>query len=78
MRTRSSFDPRADGGIEIDHLDLGKGGELAQHLVGAVAFERLLAALDQLDDFAVHQVDAGNDHAVILTGMPRLSSSSLS
>ena len=55
-----------------------EGGELAQHFVGAVAFERLLAALDELDDFAVHQIDAGNDHAVVLTGMPRLSRSSLS
>ena len=68
----------AHGGVEIDHLDFGEGGELAQHLVGAVAFERLLAALDQLDHFAVHQIDAGNDHAVTRTGMPRLSSSSLS
>ena len=68
----------AHGGVEIDHLDLRKGGELAQHLVGAVAFQRLLAALDQLDHLAVHQVDAGNDHAVTRTGMPRLSSSSFS
>jgi hypothetical protein len=66
----------AHGGIQIDHLDFGEGGELAQHLLGAIALQRLLAALDQLDHLAVHQVDAGDDHAVTRTGMPRLSSSS--
>ncbi len=52
----------ADGGVEIDDLDLGEGGELFEHGERAVAFERLLAALDELDDFAVHQIDAGDDH----------------
>ncbi len=50
-------------GIEIDNLDLGKGCELAQHLVRRVALERLIAALNELYDLAVHQVDTGNDHA---------------
>ena len=69
----------AHGGVEIDHLDFGKGGELAQHLVGGAALEGFLAALDQLHHFAVHQVDAGEDHVALagrLTGMPRLASSS--
>ena len=36
----------ADGGIEIDHLNLRKGGELRQHRQRSIPFERLLAALD--------------------------------
>ena len=58
----------ADGGVEVDDLDLGEGREALEHLQRRVAFERLLAALDELDDFAVHQIDAGNDHAVLLHG----------
>ena len=63
----------AHGGIEIDDLNLREGGEASQHLFGAVAFERLLAALHQLDDLAVHQIDTGNDQCVFLTGMPARS-----
>ena len=70
------------GRVEIDHLDLGKRGELLQHGLGRIPLERLLAALDQLHHLAVHQVDAGNDHRHgspwVLTGIPRLASSSLS
>ena len=68
----------ADGGVEIDHLDLRESGELAQHFVRAIALQRLLAALDELHHLAVHQVDARDDHAATRTGMPRLSSSSFS
>ena len=58
------------GRIEVDHLDLREGCETLEHLLGRVAFERLFTALDELDDLAAHQVDAGNDHMVVLTGMP--------
>ena len=54
------------GGVQIDDLDFGERGELAQHLERRIAFERFVAALDQLDDFAVHEIDAGNNH--LLTG----------
>src|ERR1039458_4315 len=65
----------AHGGVEIDHLDLRESGELAQHLLRGIAFQRLLPALNQLDHLAVHQIDARDNHA-ILTGMPRRASSS--
>src|SRR5579871_777845 len=68
----------AHGGIEVDHLNLRECGEAAQHLLGRIGLQSLLAALHQLDDFALHQVDAREDHAVFLTGTPCLSSSSLS
>ena len=68
----------SESGVQIDHLDLGECGEPAQHLLRTIAFERLLAALDELDHFAVHQIYARDDHAVTRTGMPCLSSSSLS
>ena len=68
----------AHGGVEIDHLNFGEGGEAAQHLFGGIAFQGLFAALDQLHHLAVHQVDTGEDHDVTRTGMPCLSSSSLS
>ena len=63
-------------GIQIDHLDLRKRRELAEHLLGRVALQSFLAALDQLHHLAAHQIDARDDHAASLTGMPRLSSSS--
>ncbi len=65
LRTSSSFDAAAHGGIQVDHLNLRKGRELAQHLERSVRLQRLLAALHKLHDFAVHQVDAGNDHDVL-------------
>jgi len=34
-----------DRGVEIDHLNLGKRGELAQHFLGRIACQRLLATL---------------------------------
>ena len=52
----------AHGSIEIDHLNFGEGGELPEHRIGRVAFERLVTALDELHHLALHQVDAGNDH----------------
>ena len=63
------------GGIEVDHLDLGEGGEAAQHLLRRIGFEGFLTALHQLHHFAVHEVYARENHAS-LTGMPRPSSSS--
>ena len=49
----------AHSGIEVDHLDLGEGGEFVQHLERRAAFQRFVAALDQLDYLAVHEIDAG-------------------
>ena len=69
--------PSSEGGIEVDHLNLRKGGELLQHDQRRVAFERFFAALDKLHYLAVHQVDAREDQAVFLTGMPWRSSCSL-
>src|SRR6478752_7071394 len=66
----------ADGRIEIDHLNLRKGGELFQHRQRRIAFERLLAALNELHNLAIHQIDTGENQGVFLTGMPWRSSCS--
>ena len=55
----------------------GKAFEEAQHLVYRFAFKGFFAALDELDDFAVHEIDAGNDHAAGLTGTLASSSARL-
>ena len=68
----------ADGGVEVDDLDFREGGEPAQHFERRIAFERLLAPLHELDDLAAHQVNARQDHAACLTGMPWRSSYSFS
>ena len=52
----------AHRGIQIDHLNLRKRGKFAQHFIRAVAFEGFLAALHELDDFAIHQIDTRNNH----------------
>src|SRR5579871_437483 len=59
----------AHGRVEIDHLDLREGGEFAQHFERRVAFEGFFAALNELDDLAVHEIDARNDHT--RTWVPR-------
>ena len=46
----------------------GKAANFRSISSGASAFERLLAALHQLDDLAVHQIDAGNNHSRAYTG----------
>ncbi len=67
----------AHGGVEIDDLNLRERGEASQHFLGAVAFERLLAALHELDDLAIHEIDTRNDHWAFLTGIPARSRDSL-
>ena len=59
----------AHRGVEIDDLNLREGREFAQHLQRRVAFQGLIAALHKLDDFAVHQIDARQNH--LRTGTPR-------
>src|SRR5712691_1323626 len=68
--------PAAESGVKIDHLNLRKCGELFEHDQRGVAFERLFAALDELHHLAVHQIDAGENHPLFLTGMPWRSSCS--
>ena len=55
--------------IEVDDLNFGEASEALQHDEGSVAFEGFFAALDELNDFAVLEVDTGDDHAFFLTGM---------
>src|SRR6185437_2552899 len=63
------------GGVEIDDLNLGKALEGAKHFIDR-SFKSFFTALDQLNDFAVHQIDAGNNHAGGLTGTRARSSAS--
>ena len=67
----------AHGGVQIDDLDFREGGEALQHFAGRIGFESFLAALDELDDLAVEQVDAGENHGAFRTGMPPRSRYSL-
>src|SRR5690349_10856726 len=64
----------ADGSIEVDDLDGRESCEALEHPFGRVCLERFLPALDKLDDFAVHQIDARDDQrATFRTGMLCLS-----
>ena len=59
MRTSPSFEPRPIAASRSITWISGNPANFAQHLMRRIAFERLLAALHQLDDLAVHQIDAG-------------------
>ena len=59
----SSFEPRPMAASRSITWISGNAAKRSQHRFGRIAFQRLFAALHQLDDLAVHQIDAGNDHA---------------
>ena len=44
----------AHGGVEVDYLNFGEGGELVQHRLGRILFKRFFAALHQLHCLAIH------------------------
>ena len=50
------------GGIEIDDLDFLKAGEFGKHGQRVRQFQRFSPALDKLDHFATHEINAGNNH----------------
>ena len=53
----------ADGGVEIDQLQLRERARSGDPLVEVGVFEREPLALDELDDLAVAEIDRGNQHA---------------
>ena len=69
--TMSSFEPVPIAASRSMTWITGKAANLSSISCGDSAFERLLAPLHELNDLAVHQIDAGNDHeCTLLTGTP--------
>src|SRR5579884_3557553 len=54
--------PVAHGGVQINDLNFGEGGKAAEHFERGIAFQGFFAALHQLHDLAVHEIDARKDH----------------
>src|SRR5690606_20053916 len=56
----------ADGGVEVDELQLRVAFEPPQPAVEVIVFEREALSLDELDDLAVAEIDCGYQHSVTL------------
>ena len=56
--------PGPDGGVQIDQLQLGKRGKAPDPPVEIGILQGEALTLDELDDFAVAEVDGGNQHSL--------------